>query len=50
MKYAKVSCLCWLPTNGYAKPYLADKRKVICIGVSFSSSTRTVEDWEEISL
>ena len=36
--------------NGYAKPYLADKRKVICIGVSFSSSTRTVEDWEEISL
>ncbi len=35
--------------TGYAKPYLADKRKVICIGVNFSSVTRTVEDWEEIS-
>ena len=33
---------------GYAKPYAADRRKVICIGVSFSSDTRTVEDWEEI--
>lgn len=34
--------------NGYAKPYLADKRKVIRIGVNFSSATRTVEDWAEI--
>lgn len=34
--------------KGYAKPYLADSRKVICIGVNFSSSTRTVEDWEEV--
>ena len=33
--------------TGYAKPYLADKRKVICIGVNFSSVTRTVEDWED---
>lgn len=32
----------------YAKPYVADKRKVICIGVNFSSTTRTVEDWEEL--
>ena len=36
--------------TGYAKPYLADKRKVVCIGVNFSSVTRTVEDWEEISI
>lgn len=36
--------------NGYAKPYLADKRKVICIGVNFSSVTRTIEDWEETSI
>lgn len=35
--------------TGYAKPYAADRRKVICIGVSFSSGTRTVEDWEEIT-
>lgn len=33
--------------KGYAKPYAADNRKVICIGVNFSSATRTVEDWEE---
>ena len=33
--------------KGYAKPYLTDKRKVICIGVNFSSATRTVEGWEE---
>lgn len=31
----------------YAKPYLADKRKVVCIGVNFSSETRTVEEWKE---
>ena len=36
--------------NSYAKPYLADKRKVICIGLNFSSVTRTVEDWEETSI
>ena len=36
--------------TGYAKPYLADRRKVVCIGVNFSSATRTVEDWEEISI
>lgn len=36
--------------NGYVKPYLADKRKVICIGVNFSSVTRTVEEWEEIPI
>lgn len=30
-----------------AKPYAADKRQVICIGANFSSSTRTVEEWEE---
>ena len=33
--------------KNYAKPYLSDKRKVICIGVNFSSRTRTVEEWKE---
>jgi len=33
---------------GYAKPYQTDKRKVIRIGVNFSSTTRTVEDWKEL--
>lgn len=34
--------------RNYAKPYLADKRKVVCIGVNFSSQTRTVEEWKEV--
>lgn len=34
--------------QGYAKPYAADKRKVVCIGANFSSTTRTLEGWEEI--
>lgn len=32
--------------KGYALPYLADNRKLYRIGVSFSSETGTVEDWE----
>lgn len=34
--------------RGYAQPYAADKRQVVCIGANFSSATRTVEGWEEI--
>lgn len=33
--------------KGYAKSYLTDKRKVTCIGINFSSATRTVEGREE---
>lgn len=29
----------------YAKPYAADSRKVIKIGVNFSSKTREIDDW-----
>ena len=36
--------------KNYAQPYLADKRKVICIGVNFSSETRTVEEWREVTI
>lgn len=36
-----------IAAKNYAKPYLTDKRKVICIGVNFSSKTRTVEEWKE---
>lgn len=35
-----------IESKGYARPYATDKRKVVCIGVSFSSETRTVEEWE----
>ena len=31
-----------IEAKGYATPYLHDRRKVICIGVNFSSETRTV--------
>lgn len=33
--------------KGYAKPYLADSRKVSRIGVVFSSQTRTISEWKE---
>ena len=31
--------------KGYAKPYMADSRKVICLGINFSSENGTIEDW-----
>ncbi len=34
--------------KGYARPYLEDPRKLYRIGVSFSSETGTVEDWEMV--
>lgn len=37
-----------IESMGYAKPYMADSREVIRLGVNFSSTTRTVEDWEEV--
>ena len=33
--------------KGYAKPYLTDSRKVVRIGVIFSSQTRTISEWRE---
>ena len=32
--------------KGYARPYLSDSRQLYIIGVSFSSATMTVGDWE----
>ena len=34
--------------RGYARPYEADKRKLYRIGVSFSSETGTIDEWEII--
>jgi len=31
--------------KGYMVPFEADGRKLVKIGVSFSTETRTVEDW-----
>jgi hypothetical protein len=32
--------------KGYAKPYLADGRQIVKLGISFSTETRTVTDWQ----
>lgn len=34
--------------KGYARPYAADKRKLLKIGVNFDSKKRTVDDWKVI--
>jgi hypothetical protein len=31
--------------KGYATPYLTDSRKLIKVGVNFSTSTRTIDNW-----
>lgn len=31
--------------NGYVTPYMADGRKVVKIGMKFSTETKTIEDW-----
>ncbi len=31
--------------KGYAKPYMTDSRKVICLGINFSSEKETIDDW-----
>ena len=32
--------------KGYAKPYMADRRKIICLGINFSSEKGTIDDWQ----
>jgi hypothetical protein len=31
--------------KGYETPYLTDNRKLIKVGVNFSTSTRTIDSW-----
>ena len=35
-----------IENKGYARPYEADARKLYKVGVNFSSTTGTIEDWE----
>ena len=35
-----------IEAKGYGRPYLADPRPMRCIGISFSSKTGTIDDWE----
>ena len=34
-----------IDARGYAKPYLADGRRVVEVGVSFDAERLTVDDW-----
>ena len=34
--------------KGYAKPYAADKRTLLKIGVSFNSKDRTIDGWKVV--
>ena len=31
--------------NGYAKPFAASGKKIVCVGANFSSETRNIERW-----
>jgi hypothetical protein len=35
-----------IEAKGYAKPFLTDGREIIKVGVSFSTKTRTIEEWK----
>ena len=35
-----------IESKNYAAPFAMDKRKVITLGINFSSKTRGVESWE----
>jgi hypothetical protein len=40
--------LAQIESKGYAIPYEADGRRVVKVGVTFSSQTRTIEDWKAV--
>jgi len=44
-KPAKAALL-QIDEKGYMVPFEADGRKLVKIGISFSTKTRTVEDWD----
>ena len=37
-----------IEAKNYAAPFAMDKRKVITLGINFSSKTRGVESWNEL--
>ena len=40
------SALKQIEDKGYAKPYMTDSRKVVCLGINFSSEKGTIDDWQ----
>ena len=43
------SALSQIDEKGYAKPFSNDSRKILRIGVNFSTSNRRIEDWKILS-
>ena len=42
---AAQDALSQIDTRGYAIPYQTGDRRIVKVGVSFSSTSRTIEDW-----
>jgi hypothetical protein len=40
--------LAQIEAKGYATPFLADGRKLVRIGVNFSTTSRTIEEWKAV--
>jgi hypothetical protein len=40
--------LAQIEAKGYATPFLADGRKLVRIGVNFSTKSRTIEEWKAV--
>jgi hypothetical protein len=41
--------LAQIEAKGYATPFLADGRKLVRIGVNFSTKSRTIEEWKAVT-
>jgi hypothetical protein len=41
--------LAQIEAKGYATPFLSDGRKLVRIGVSFSTKSRTIEEWKAVT-
>jgi hypothetical protein len=41
--------LAQIEAKGYVTPYLADGRKLVRIGVNFSTTSRTIEEWKAVA-
>ncbi|PID29109.1 MAG: AAA family ATPase, partial [Candidatus Cloacimonadota bacterium] len=44
------SAIAQIKEKKYYEPYMADKRKVICMGIAFNEKDRNVKDFEVVSL
>jgi len=40
--------LAQIEEKGYANRYLAEGKKIVCIGVTFDPKTRNISDWRSL--